>query len=230
MQAVEIHRLKSISNTIYERYGVRYGEEKLDLLNYRLVKVMTRHCIDSISSLANILENNSNIQLIEEILDEVTIHKTDFFREMNHFHYISRNSARIIELNRIILASGEMRVWSAACSTGEEPYSLAMMLRQSMPEHVKIKVLGTDISQKVLSKAIAGVYPMSAEQHMDKAFMDRYFVRSTGRLEANAYLKSMVAFRKFNLIDKFPFRKSMDVIFCRNVLIYFDAPTQKTIL
>jgi chemotaxis protein methyltransferase CheR len=127
------------------------------------------------------------------------------------------------------LKNREIRAWSAGCSTGEEAYTLSMVLQESFP-NLDIKILATDIDQKVLKKAVSGEYGIGEADDVERYYLAKYFKKTDRSLFVCDEIKSKVTFRQFNLMNKFSFKKGFDIIFCRNVMIYFDAPTQQKIL
>jgi chemotaxis protein methyltransferase CheR len=124
-----------------------------------------------------------------------------------------------------------LRIWSAGCSTGEEPYSIAMTLREMYSgSEMSIKIVGTDISTRVLNTAINGIYPIEKVGKVSSAFLRKYFQIGQGNWDGyyrvKKELKGMIEFRRFNLMEEVPYKEPFDIIFCRNVMIYFDKKTQ----
>ncbi|HLK19174.1 MAG TPA: protein-glutamate O-methyltransferase CheR [Bryobacteraceae bacterium] len=167
-----------------------------------------------------------------EMINCITTNKTDFFRENHHFQFL-RN--RVIPELRAAAAKGsekKIRIWSAACSTGEEPYSIAITIREALgaERNWDVKILASDVDTNVLSTAEAGIYDAERFQQVEDSMLRRYFTRrkTDGALLVNAGLKQMIRFRRINFVDPaWPIRVSFDVIFCRNVIIYFNRTTQQ---
>ena len=166
----------------------------------------------------------------------MTTNKTEFFREAHHFEYVrtrwlpSRGPCRR-------MSDRHLRVWSAGCSTGEEAYTLAITLLDALDagERWDVRILASDIDTEVLTHAAAGIYPLEQVAPVPRAMIPRYFLRGTGGQDGFVRVKpavrSLVTFRRINFIDEpWPIRTRFDLIFCRNVLIYFDRPTQQRIL
>jgi chemotaxis protein methyltransferase CheR len=167
-----------------------------------------------------------------EMINCLTTNKTDFFRENHHFEFLRD---RVIPEARARAQSGapkKLRIWSAACSTGEEPYSLAVTIREALgvDRNWDVKILASDIDTNVLATAEAGIYDAERFNQVPETLLRRYFMRrkSDGAMQANETLKSMIRFRRINFIDPvWPIRGTFDVIFCRNVIIYFNRATQQ---
>jgi chemotaxis protein methyltransferase CheR len=166
------------------------------------------------------------------MIDQVTTNKTDFFREPAHFDYLARKA-----LPELTLSKKSIVLWSAGCSTGEEPYTLAMVLNEFADGHrgCDFTILATDISTRVLEKARLAVYDEEAVSPVPPELKKKYLLRSKDRTRSlyrvRPELREHVRFRHLNLMDgDFGFREQMDIIFCRNVIIYFDKPTQERLL
>lgn len=166
-----------------------------------------------------------------QLLDVVTTNKTDFFREKAHFDFLTAKA--LPEFTAKIQNARELMIWSAASSTGEEPYTLAMVLNEYGLAHpgFRFKLLATDISTAVLAKAKLGVYTTDVVRPVPVDWQRKYFMRSrdpkSNQLRVVPELRSQVQFQRLNLIDDFGLSQQMDMIFCRNVIIYFDRPTQE---
>jgi chemotaxis protein methyltransferase CheR len=159
-------------------------------------------------------------------VDAISTNKTSFFRESAHFDYL-----RLHVLPELLASGRPLRFWSAGCSSGEEPYSLAILLHEmaSDLDRRDVRILATDISTAMLARARAGVYDTAALADLPDAALRRYFVRAPGATERHRVgprVASVVRFARLNLIGEWPMRGPFDVIFCRNVMIYFDRPTQ----
>ena len=220
--------IQLFSQLLKDKYGIHVPREKADMLNRKLQKLMTGSNITSYDELYELI-NSSSLHLTK-FLDEVTTHTTNFFREIGHFEYITREIGRILDRNKRIREHGEIRVWSAACSTGEEPYTLAMVLKESLPEEIAIKILATDISRKVVVTAVKGAYAPEIENDVSQIYLQKYFSKADGLYQVADDLKSLIKFRVFNLIDPFPFKKDFDIVFCRNVMIYFESQAQEQLV
>lgn len=214
---------------LYDELGLFFSPEKKELVSSKIAKTMRKYQIDSFDRFYHMLVNGSD-ELWTDFTHEITTHKTDFFREIHHFHFIYNRMKWIKDTIPEITQSREIRVWSAGCSTGEEPYTLAIILTESLPVQITPFILATDISKEVLKRAMKGEYPITIKQEVPPQFFFKYFRKVGHHYEVDDALKKVIRFRQFNLMDPFPFKKRLDIIFCRNVMIYFDAQTQNALL
>lgn len=171
------------------------------------------------------------------LIDVVTTNKTDFFREPAHFDYLLRTAIPTLIQQVSAGSSRPLRLWSAGCSTGEEPYTVAMLLKEYCCDKLGLNfsILATDICSTVLEKARRAVYEADRIAPVPAEFRCKYFLKSKdaskGLVRIVPELRRMVSFHQLNFMDnQFPITEQMDVIFCRNVLIYFDRPTQECLL
>jgi chemotaxis protein methyltransferase CheR len=215
---------------IYNDFGIYLNCAKKDTLKTKLCKLMTRNGINSYDEYYNALVTDTDNRYITEFINEITINKTDFFRENNHFDFISKKIKFILENNQRIIRNREIRVWSAGCSSGEEAYTLAFILKECLADEIKIKILATDICNKVLTVASKGVYPAKIKSEIDNYYLSKYFDRGDNNYKVAGNIKDLVTLRQFNLMSAFPFSNTFDMIFCRNVMIYFDLKVQQHLL
>lgn len=218
---------KQISQIVYRHSGIRLTSGKEELVRSRLIKRLRVLGLNSFGSYLRFIKEDRTAQELHTMIDALTTNKTSFFRENQHFEYMR---ARILpEIKR---RGSKLRLWSAGCSSGEEPYSIAMLLLQEWPQfnQVDAPILATDISERILAKARAGEYEKESLKDVPPACLLKHFnlVRShSGRIySVHENIKRMVRFAPLNLMDAWPMKGPFDVIFCRNVMIYFDCPTQ----
>lgn len=217
------------SRFLKNAYGINLNDDKKHLLDFKIKKLLHKHELTNIKDYIRLLENKKNKGLIIEFLNEVTVNKTHFFREINHFDYIKNHINQIMNQNKRINRNAELRVWSSACSTGEEAYTLGIILSEYMP-NINIKILATDISHKVLEKAVRGEYSKNIEKEIPIQYIQKYFTKHPNSYVVKPFLKNMISFRSFNLKDQFIFKNTFDIIFCRNVMIYFDLEFQEILI
>jgi len=215
---------------IYEQLGISYRQAKREMLQSKLNKLLRREGISCYDEYYNLLLSNNNGKIWNNFVDEITIHKTDFLREENHFDYIKANINNIFQNNPRIIKNNEIRIWSSACSTGEEPYTIAMILKDCLPESMNIKILGTDISNKVVSHAQKGAYDLSELSVFNSYQIHQYFDKVEDKYIIKSEIKDLITLRTFNLMEHFPFKNNFDIIFSRNVMIYFDNSTQEKLI
>lgn len=230
MKSITDLQFDQFQKLIYEHFGIYLGLAKKEMLQAKLQKLMRRSKIDSYDQYYQQLINGFNQEIWSSFIDEITIHKTGFFREPGHFDFLSGKMDHILRNNPAIKAAKEIRVWSAGCSTGEEAYTIVMVLMRFLPPEIKIKVLATDISKKVLTKAQAGTYPLSITNEIEPSYLEHYFTKSGEHYQVEPFLQELVTFRLLNLIAPFHFQKSFDLIFCRNVMIYFNQEIQRRLI
>lgn len=225
------HFLDKFKTLIQQTLGIYFAPAKLEMLQARIDRVMRHHGVDSYDLFYELLTKRVDRKYWSEFVDEVTIHQSSFFRENNHFEYIRSQLRPILENNQRIIRNNEIKVWSAGCSTGEEPYTLAMVLKEWLPQEIAIKILATDISHRTLALAQAGEYQLPRnKKEMDQYYLKEYFDRKDDCYEIKPFLKELVSFRQFNLMDSFSFKDSFDMIFCRNVMIYFNVEVQQNLV
>jgi chemotaxis protein methyltransferase CheR len=218
--------------------GIRMPEGKRVMVEARLrprlrelgLKSFTEYCARAFSGVA---DEGELVQLV----DQVTTNKTDFFREPGHFDYLAQQAWPTLFRERGAGMDRELVVWSAACSSGEEPYTLAMVLSEIATAHpgFRFKVLATDICTSVLAQAQRAIYPVDRIAPIPRRLRERYLLQSRDPAQQLVRivpsLRNAVRFRRLNLLDPdYGVREPVDVIFCRNVFIYFDRKTQERIL
>ena len=224
----EFHRIRSL---LYRVSGIDLHPGKEGLVKSRLAKRLRALGLATFEDYLAHLERDSSGEELAMMVDVLTTNKTSFFREAQHFDYLRE---RVLPTLRA--RAGAMRLWSAACSTGEEPFSIAMLLSDELgPQSASsARILATDISARVLSHATAGVYEEETLRDVPPPFVGRHFALArttpTRAYRVNDALRSMVRFARLNLIGPWPMRGPFDVIFCRNVMIYFDEPTQQRLV
>jgi chemotaxis protein methyltransferase CheR len=218
---------QTISQIVYHRSGIRLTHGKEELVRSRLMKRLRAIGVNNFHSYLTYIKTDKSDQELHIMIDALTTNKTSFFRENQHFEYMGTHI--LPELKK---RNTGIRLWSAGCSSGEEPYSIAMLLCEEWPqiECTNVRILATDISERILTKARSGEYEKDAMQGIPPAHLPKYFnlLRSHPNRIYGIHdrLKKMVRFARLNLMDEWPMKGPFDVIFCRNVMIYFDAETQ----
>ncbi|MFK8018469.1 MAG: protein-glutamate O-methyltransferase CheR [Pseudomonadales bacterium] len=214
--------------------GISMNDSKSQLISRRLGGRLAELGIDNFRDYINYLESGNESEL-EIFSNAVTTNLTSFFRERHHFDYLEEHILPEIETQKMA-SQKRLRIWSAGCSTGEEPYSIAMMLRESMPKLSEwdAKILATDLDTSVLATCKKGQYSDQVLQKVPPEQRKRWFreVGSTGqkKTEIHSKLKELITFKQLNLMGAWPMQGEFDVIFCRNVIIYFDKPTQRKLI
>jgi chemotaxis protein methyltransferase CheR len=218
-----------IRGLVREHTGIALADSKRELVYSRLARRLRGLRLDSFAAYIALVERGESGEL-EEFANAITTNLTSFFREAHHFEFLS--GTVLPQLERRNAGSRRLRIWSAGCSTGEEPYSLAITLKESMARlhGWDVRILATDLDSSVLAQAQAGEYRDERFGRMAAARRERWFYESRpGQFTARDELKSLITFRQLNLMQAWPVRGPFDAIFCRNVVIYFDKPTQRTL-
>ena len=212
---------------IYQECGINLNDSKKTLLVSRLSKRLRTLELDSFQEYYDMVSGQTESDEFTLLLDLVSTNKTDFFREPKHFDFLREQIMPTLQSSRRI------RVWSSASSSGEEPYTIAMTLYDSGPDPDRwdFKILASDISTRVLARAASGVYEEERVRELPPDVVTRHFLRGKGEragmIKVKPHLTQMVRYRRINLMDEnFPIKAPLDLIFCRNVMIYFDRPTQ----
>ncbi|HEY1174268.1 MAG TPA: protein-glutamate O-methyltransferase CheR [Verrucomicrobiae bacterium] len=217
-----------IIDLIYERSGIRLHEGKKPLIRARLGKRMRALGIEDLGTYCDHLRSREGENELTHTVDALTTNFTSFLREEQHFKTL------VNEALPSVIKPGQkaFKVWSAACSTGEEPYSIAIYLAEHFPlaQGWNWEVLATDISTKALDKAKAGVYASDRLNTLPPEWLRRHFQRGekqwAGYYRVKPALAARIKFMQLNLLGDYPFSGPFETIFCRNVMIYFDRPTQ----
>ncbi|TDT68639.1 chemotaxis protein methyltransferase CheR [Hypnocyclicus thermotrophus] len=215
---------------IYERSGIHYTINKKTILQNRVRRRLRDLELDSYTKYFNIIKNKSmSDPEVIKFFDEVTTNETSFFRHDKQFIALEKMVIPELLANRRI---STINIWSAAASTGKEAYTIAAVLKE-IPElkGKNIKILGTDLNQKVLNIAKEGKYDIKDIKNVEKKYLKYFDIdEKNGIVTVKNELKSLVTFKRFNLTDRFTSIPKMDIIFCRNVFIYFQKHTQKEIV
>jgi chemotaxis protein methyltransferase CheR len=213
----------------FEHTGIVLGENKRQMMYGRLARRIRQLGLTSFDDYCTRLEEDLDSEL-GELVNAITTNLTSFFRENHHFEHLAGTA--LPEIMSRNAGKRRLRIWSAGCSTGEEPYSIAMTLAESTRLNGwDARILATDIDTNVVARADSGVYPMERVKDMDPKRLRRWFEKgvgeNAGKLRANRTLRELIAFRSLNLLGEWPMRGPFDIIFCRNVVIYFDKETQR---
>jgi len=211
----------------YDFAGIALNDSKKNLVYNRLAKRIRFLGMNAFNEYLNFAEEQGEAEYVH-LINAITTNLTFFFREEHHFNYLAKTVVpMLLKQNQ---SSKRIRVWSAASSTGEEPYSLAITLKESVPKDWDIKVIASDIDTNVIQTAMSGVYKIDRLKGMTEARKKRWFLKGSGRndgfVKVKDELKEVIEFMQVNLMNDWPIKDSVDVVFCRNVVIYFDKPTQ----
>ncbi len=218
---------------VYEHTGIKLSQAKRELVTRRFSPRLKKLGLQDYDDYLNLVRSGDPSELVE-FANAITTNLTSFFRENHHFDYLkSECIPKIIQQNKV---NKKLRIWSAGCSTGPEPYSIAMVLRESITslDSWDARILATDIDTGCLEKAASGLYTEKTVEGVSPERRHRWFdqvaVGSEPMMQAKDTLRSLIKFNQLNLLTAFPFSGNFDVIFCRNVFIYFDKPTQQEVI
>jgi len=225
-----------IRTLVYEHSRIHLGPDKRELVAARLGKRLRATQLSDIGEYCHLLQSPRAEEELSHLIDAISTNHTFFFRENAHFDYLRAHILPELQARQRLERWPRLNVWSAASSSGEEPYSLAITLAETLPAggwpwHIE----GTDISHRILDKARAAIYRAEVVERLPRECIRKYFQRGVGPQEGNYRVKpvltSAVTYHQLNLLEGDPpFREPFQVIFCRNVMIYFDRPTQEELI
>ena len=232
MLAITDIEFKELTDYIRSNYGINLKEEKRSLITGRLHNVFVQNNMQSFSQYYDYILADKTGEAAITLINKITTNHTFFMREVNHFYYFRDQVLPYLEST---ISNKDLRVWSAGCSTGEEPYTLAMIIDEFFGREKVLwdtKILATDISNKVLGEATAAVYANEEIATLPPQWRLNYFKKFNNESSVLVdKIRNEVIYRKFNLMDNvFPFKKKFHVIFCRNVMIYFDNNTKNDLV
>lgn len=218
---------KRVKSMVYDFAGIDLNESKKNLVYNRLAKRIRFLQMNRFSEYLDYVEEVGEEEFVN-LINAITTNLTFFFRENHHFEYLANQVIpHLLAKNK---ASKKIRIWSAGCSTGEEPYSLAVVLKEAVPAGWDARVLATDLDTTVVETAQRGVYNIERLKGVSEARKKRWFLKGSGDragfVKVKPELQQIIDFGQINLMNEWPIRDKIDVIFCRNVVIYFDKPTQ----
>jgi len=221
---------RQIATLIKDASGIHLTEAKAPLVYSRLAKRLRTTGISSFSDYCAFVTSDDGVEERNNMLNALTTNVTRLFREPHHFDMLK--STVLPPLLAQAKRGGRVRLWSSACSSGEEPYSIALTILSMMPDaaSLDIKILASDIDKNILDKAQRGVYRSSNVDAVPKALKQKYFEKSDragDEWRVTDAAKKLITFRRLSLITPWPVKGPFDVIFCRNVVIYFDDSTQQ---
>ena len=220
-----------LSDMLKKRSGLIISEDKLYLLESRLVPLARKRGMEGLDDLVKAIRFSPEEQLLADVTEAMTTNESSFFRDIKPF-----DNFRNVALPDMIEKRGDkrsIRIWCAAASTGQEPYSLAMCLREEAEKLSgwRVEIVATDLSKEVLDKASVGLYSQfEVQRGLPIQLLMKYFSQVNDLWQIDSSIRAMVKFRSLNLLEKFSHLGAFDIVFCRNVLIYFDQPTKGEVL
>ena len=228
---MNIEDFNLLSKLIKDRSGLTLTKDKAYLLESRLLPVARKWNLKSLDELVMRLRTRSEAGLVRDVVEAMTTNESFFFRDIKPFDQFKQ--VILPYLLQARAAPRSIKVWSAACSSGQEPYTLGMILKEERQRLIgwNIDILATDLSTEILAKAQAGLYSQfEVQRGLPIQLLVKYFKQAGDRWQIDSAVREMVRYRPFNLLDELSGLGQFDVIFCRNVLIYFDQPTKLMVL
>ncbi|MGB3244670.1 MAG: CheR family methyltransferase [Sulfitobacter sp.] len=224
---------RTIAGLAYRECGLTLVKEKVPMMQSRLRHRLEALGLTDFRQYAALLESGSGLAERRQLISALTTNVSHFFREAHHFDAVCASvSARLPDLR----AGAALRIWSAGCSNGQEPLSVAITLLEQLPEvaHLDLRILATDIDPVVIAFAKAGRYPQRLMQGLPAAIRARYFTEHPGRSAEAEFsvrpdLRSMIHYKELNLLANWPMKSLFDAVLCRNTVIYFDSETQRVL-
>ena len=221
-----------IRKLVSRQTGIVLADAKQNMVYSRLSRRVRTLGLDSFDEYCEVLRQGDEQELVN-FVNAITTNLTAFFRENHHFEFLANKL--LPQLMQAKAASRRLRIWSAGCSTGEEPYSIAMVLREVIParDDWDVKILATDLDSNVVDTAHRGVYAEERVNGLGRERLRRWFRKghgaNAGKVRVSPELQELITFKQLNLMHGWPLRGPFDLIFCRNVVIYFDKATQKVL-
>ena len=222
-------QFQKVSELVHRMCGIKLRAGKEALVRSRLMKRLRALGLPGFKEYFKYLENDTTGQELGNMIDVITTNKTSFFRESDHFEFLRQEVIPTLK-------GKQGRFWSAGCSSGEEPYSLAILLREELPgiDRMDVKILATDISVRMLERVRTAVYDAEVLTPIAPVLVQKYFdcFRNDNgyHYRVKDSLRVMVKHARLNLMDPWPMKGPFNAIFCRNVMIYFDRPTQERLI
>jgi len=235
MMNISDSEFASLRQIIYTRFGINLTEQKRSLLVGRLQKMLRTNKIDTFEDYYRFLEKDTSGKAVSDLINLISTNYTYFNREKDHFDYYLNTALPTICEEIRNRGEKNLRVWCAGCSTGEEAYTLMMLMHEYLGSEYPrwdAGLLGTDISERVLNTARTGIYPADKVASLPENLQRKYFTQQpSGQMQVSEKIRREVTFRRFNLMNTtFPFKRPFHIIFCRNVMIYFDQTTRNALV
>lgn len=229
MKPLNDRTFKEYSDFLYQTTGINMQANKKHLLDSKLNRLLSKNNLGSADDYIGLLSRPQNASQRQEFINMMTTNTTEFFRESNHFSFLQDRLDLIMGKNPRIKQEKTIRVWSAACSSGQEPVTIALVLKQLLGDY-QVRILATDINTRVLSKAVEGVYSEGECLGVPRFLLNAYFEKCPEGYRLGSEIRSLITYRQFNLMNEYSFKWGFDIIFCRNVLIYFDQQVQQQLI
>ncbi|MDX8382975.1 MAG: protein-glutamate O-methyltransferase, partial [Ghiorsea sp.] len=219
----------TIVKMVYDHTGIHLKDGKEELVYSRIVRRIRKLGLATFDEYIALVTSSDGEEL-EEFTNAITTNLTAFFREMHHFDYLKDTLIPALIRQKQASHEHKIRIWSAGCSSGEEPYSIAMTIADLVPKGWDVKILASDLDTNMVQHSAAGIYDVKRLEGLDKSLVHRWFSKGKGsnanKVRVAQQLKDMITFKPLNLLHQWPMKGPFDIIFCRNVIIYFDLETK----
>lgn len=222
-----------LQKLLKERSGIILAADKTYLVESRLMPVARSRGLTGLDELLQGLRQRGDAAMTTEVVDAMTTNESFFFRDIKPFETFREHVLPSLVEARKDGANKRLRIWSAACSSGQEPYTLAMILKEAaqLMGGIQVEIIATDLSTEIVNKAKAGIYTQfEVQRGLPIQLLVKYFKQDGEKWQIDRSIRDMVSVRQFNLLEDYRKLGKFDVVFCRNVLIYFDQPTKTDIL
>ncbi|MDR3210728.1 MAG: chemotaxis protein CheR [Planctomycetota bacterium] len=231
LKLMPIHNFVVLAKIIYDYFGIKVTKEKLPLITTRIQPIMKKYGFANYDQYLQAVTSDQSGNMMSELANHVSTNHTSFFREDVHFKLLTQTILPEIIREKELTGNRDLRVWCAACSTGEEAYTLLFCIMRFLGgeyKNWKAGILATDISARALAKAKTGLYPASRLESVPPDYQLEFFERQEGGdFAVRETMRQEVTFRRLNLMNaSYPMRLPFDIVFCRNVMIYFDLETR----
>jgi len=235
MMAISDKEYNLLTNLVYDRFGINLTEQKRSLLVGRLQKILKAAKLTSFEDYYNALLSDRSGEYLDQLINNISTNFSFFYREEAHFNFFRDHAFPELVKRLKELTTKDIRIWTAGCSTGEEPYMLIMLMMEYLGLQYRewaAGILATDISDRVLNLAKKAVYPIDRANKVPLNLKNKYFTAiPPEELQVNTAVRKEITLRRFNLMNSnFPFKKPFQMIFCRNVMIYFDQKTRERLV
>lgn len=216
-----------VQKLVAERTGISLSDAKRDMIYGRLTRRLRALSLDNFDTYFEVLKGEDEQELVE-FTNAITTNLTAFFREPHHFDFLAKTVLPgLMKTKR----DRSIRIWSAGCSSGEEPYSIAMVINEVVPSDWDVRILATDLDSNMVERASKGIYPLERVEGIDKPRLRKWVRRGKGdnstMVKMSRNLQDIITFKQLNLMHDWPMKGKFDIVFCRNVVIYFNKDTQK---
>ncbi len=225
---------RELSRFVYDQFGINLPDNKKGMVEARLTKLFRKEKSIDFPNYLNKLKTDRSGDALSELVNAISTNHTFFYRESEHFSFFTDQALPEIVSRLKRNREKDIRIWSAGCSSGEEPYMLVMLMKDYLKEkyaNYEAGILASDIDTNVLKTGKSGIYPKERLEAIPPNLRSRFFQKlPEGNYTVTMEVKKEVLFKRFNLMNPFPFKSRFHIIFCRNVMIYFDKPTRENLI